>query len=195
MMSFSPENRQRLQVWPFAVPKVPPPTHQLRLLGERPPRRAPGPDKKEGYAERKSPQTEKYYVQIRCCKDEHPSDERDHARNRIKPDSIRAWHLRVVLPEQHHSQNLTDKLNKNPGCDQCVNDHSEREEAARNRNYSDDNQRDVRKVLLRMKTGKYGKEIAVLCGSIRYARVAQQQREDRSESRPQNHSRKYRRHF
>ena len=84
------------------------------------------------------------------------------------------------------SSDLSDKLDKDPGCDQSIDHDREIEEAADDRKQSDDQQRDVRKVFGRVKLSEHFKEIAVERGCIRNAGIAEEQSKDRSERSPEH---------
>src|SRR5262249_34026798 len=97
--------------------------------------------------------------------------------------------------QQRNCKYLSDELNENSGGDQGIYNDTEREEAAGNRDDPDDDQRYIWKVLFRVNVAKELKEITILSGRIRNPGIAQQQRKQRSECRPQHHRRENRRYF
>ena len=82
---------------------------------------------------------------------------------------------------------MTHELHHEARRDQRIDDAAERKETAHDRNDAEDEQGHVRKPPRRVKPTERFEEVSFPGRRIRHARVAEQQRKDRSERRPQNH--------
>ena len=99
----------------------------------------------------------------------------------------------LVRPQQHHGEHLADELHEDPRRDQRVDHQAERQQAAEDRNQAQHEQRDVREMLGRVQPSEDLEEVAVPGGRVRNPRIAEEQREHRSERGPQDEEREHRR--
>ena len=105
------------------------------------------------------------------------------------PVRSRAAEVGAVAPQQHDGADLADELHHDARDQQGVDHGAQRQCAARDRDHAQHQQRDVGELSRGVESGERLEEISLPRRGVRDARVAEQQREYRSERRPQDEER------
>src|SRR2546423_1806608 len=146
----------------------------------------PRPEKKRQETQRQDTDAEDDHTQLGGGEDEDPAEQRNQSRHRIEPHPVRARHVRRVLPQQHQTNYLSHELHQDTCDDECINHRAQREESGDDRQDSQYDQRDVREILCRMQSAEDPEEVTAFRRGEWNSRVAEQQREHRSERSPQH---------
>src|SRR5450759_4395383 len=121
--------------------------------------------------------------------DEAPEEKRDERRQRVEPHAERAREIRPRLPEDERRRDLRDERDDRADRHDGRDDGLEVQEREHRGCAAEREERDDGIALGRMQPREHREEVSVPRGREKDARVAERQREDRSERGPQDEAR------
>src|SRR5438477_8476786 len=116
--------------------------------------------------------------------------QRDQRGQRIKPHPKRARQVGPAHAQDHHANDLSEKLHQNANHDERRDYIGQPEKTEQRCNTAHDKQRDIRQAMTWVHARKDPEVVSVTRSRKRYARITQQQREDGRERRPHDQRRR-----
>src|SRR5262245_1028454 len=164
-------------------------------MGKRPASGLARPEQEDQYARSQRSQTEKNDLPVGGSEHKQPAAQGHQTGQWIKPDAVGPGHLGRAPAQEGHGKDLPDKLYDDARDEERI-DHNARWKKAADDGYeADDHPRHMRKSLLWMQPAENLEEVTILRRRVGNARIAEQQRENRTDGGPKYHHRENGRHL